>query len=81
MSYSPLATGQDEETRLYNLFIDKVKERQAIPIKEYHKLIDEIVEENPEFRCWSFTDVLLNHGWEIRIISEGDKSTFYMIKK
>lgn len=66
---------------MYDKFIDKVKDRRKIPCKEFHKIMDEIVEQNPIFRNYIHSVALTTHGWETRVISEGNKSDIYMVKR
>ena len=77
MSYSAC---QDEETRLYKLFIDKVKGRVAIPRIEYYTTIDNIAKEHPEIKADDVHFAILNHGWHPALVSEGNKSILCMVK-
>lgn len=49
--------------RMYNKFIEKVGDRRKIKFDEYQKIIDDIVEENPEFADYFFDAVLGDYRW------------------
>lgn len=64
--------------RMYNAFIEKVGDRRKIRFDEYHKIIDDIVEKNPEFADYFFDAVLGDYRWYRKYIEE--EHALYMIK-
>lgn len=64
--------------KMYNYFIDKVKDSRKIVFNDYMKIVDEIVEEHPECGDYFFDAVLGGYGWD-RVYVEEDKN-LYMIK-
>lgn len=67
--------------RLYQKFMDKVKNRRKIPYGEFTKISMEIDKENPEFRICLLGAVLYKYGWRIEDHVEGDEIEAYMVKK
>ena len=64
--------------RMYNCFIDKVGDRKKIKFDEYHKIIDDIVEKNPEFADYFYDAVLGDYRWYRKYIEE--EHDLYMVK-
>lgn len=81
MDFPPRATRRTYEMRdkMYKKFIDKVKDRRIIPWKEYDKIFDDIVEQNPEFKGYIRSTVVEPHGWRYQFLREADEPGFYYV--
>lgn len=66
--------------KLYQKFIDKVKNRRKIPYSEYTQIYMEIYKENPEFLSCMLGDAVWSHGWRTEDLIEGDRIETYMMK-
>lgn len=70
-------------SRMYNAFMDKVKDRHKIIYDEYSKIIDEIVEKHPEYGNYFFDAVIGRYGGWTRTCerNESGRLDLYMVKQ
>lgn len=57
---------------VYDKFMDKVKDRHKMELKEWHEITGGIFEQFPDVKPYVINAIIQRHGWELWYEGDGD---------